>query len=87
MSKYHQVENVRIEKDIICLIVDGQEIRAEIVTLSPELSKASEKTKQLFEVSPSGYGIHWPSIDEDISIDGLLGVVHVPSGVRKMHNE
>ena len=31
-----------------------------------------------FEVSPSGYGIHWPLIDEDLSIDGLIGIVHTP---------
>ncbi|MCA1752818.1 MAG: DUF2442 domain-containing protein [Flavobacteriales bacterium] len=23
-------------------------------------------------VSPSGYGVHWPLIDEDISFAGLL---------------
>ena len=34
--------------------------------------------KNLFEISPSGYGIHWPLLDEDLSIDGLLGVVHRP---------
>jgi len=31
-----------------------------------------------YEISPSGYGIHWPLIDEDLSIDGLLGVKHRP---------
>jgi hypothetical protein len=25
-----------------------------------------------FEVSPSGYGIHWPELDEDLSIDGMI---------------
>ncbi len=28
------------------------------------------------KTSPSGYGICWPDLDEDISIDGLLGVKH-----------
>ena len=26
-----------------------------------------------FEISTFGYGIHWPLLDEDMSIDGLLG--------------
>ena len=30
---------------------------------------------------PSGYGIHWPLIDEDLSIDGLLGIVHTPQTI------
>jgi len=31
----------------------------------------------MYEFSPSGYGIHWPLIDEDISMDGLLGIAHI----------
>ena len=26
-----------------------------------------------------GYGIHWPVLDDDLSIDGLLGIVHTLS--------
>ncbi|MDZ4677207.1 MAG: DUF2442 domain-containing protein [Oligoflexia bacterium] len=25
-----------------------------------------------FKISPSGYGVHWPDIDEDISIKSFL---------------
>ena len=40
-----------------------------------------------FEFGDTGYGIHWPLIDEDISIDGLLGIEHKPnSGAEKAHN-
>ncbi len=28
---------------------------------------------QKFEISPSGYGIHWPDLDEDISVKAFLG--------------
>jgi hypothetical protein len=34
-------------------------------------------------MSPAGYGIHWPMIDEDISIDGLLGIVRTKDKKRK----
>jgi len=50
--------------------------------VSPALEDASEIERNTFEISPSGYGIHWPLLDEDISIDGLLGIVQIPS--RKM---
>jgi Protein of unknown function (DUF2442) len=30
-----------------------------------------------FEVSPSGYGIHWPELDEDLSIDGMIKSIKV----------
>jgi hypothetical protein len=32
----------------------------------------SEKSKMNFVISPANYGIHWPEIDEDLSIDGLI---------------
>jgi hypothetical protein len=37
--------------------------------------------RENFEISPSGYGIHWPDVDEDLSIDGLIGVTHAPPHV------
>ena len=83
MKKYHQVENVKIEKGILHLIVDGDSIQRELKDMSPLLAAAREEALKEFEVSPSGYGIHWPLIDEDISIDGLLGIVHKPSTTRK----
>ncbi|MDP2982675.1 MAG: DUF2442 domain-containing protein [Candidatus Latescibacter sp.] len=34
-----------------------------------------------YKIQPSGYGIHWPLIDEDIAIDGLLGIVHTRESI------
>jgi hypothetical protein len=39
---------------------------------SERLSAATEQERLTVELSPSGYGIHWPLIDEDLSIQGLL---------------
>ncbi len=83
MKKHHQVENVCIEKGILSLIVDGSNIQRELKDVSPLLAAATEEEQKEFEVSPSGYGIHWPLIDEDISLDGLLGIVHKPNTNRK----
>ena len=38
----------------------------------PRLVKASQQQQQKFEISPSGYGIHWPEVDEDISIKSFV---------------
>lgn len=83
MKKYHQIENVQIERGILSLIVDGQIIQRPIKEISPLLAGAKEAELKEFEISPSGYGIHWPLLDEDISIDGLLGIVHKPKTNRK----
>ena len=83
MRKYHIIEDIRIEKGSIHLIVDGKRVEKELKELSSRLAAASEEDLKKFEVSPSGYGIHWPTLDEDISIDGLLGIVHKPETTRK----
>jgi hypothetical protein len=41
-------------------------------SISQKLKSATAKKRQNFSVSPSGYGIHWPFLDEDISISTLL---------------
>lgn len=79
MRKFHQVEGVTFERDIMVLRVDGAEHRFPLSEVSPKLLAASPAEREKYEISPSGYGIHWPALDEDLSIDGLLGITHQPS--------
>ncbi len=83
MKKYHVVEDIRVEHGFLHLVVDGKSIKRALKTLSPRLATATSEDLTNFEVSPSGYGIHWPTLDEDISIDGLLGILHSPDTHRK----
>jgi hypothetical protein len=83
MDGHHKVEKVTIEKGILSLSVDGRSLQINLEDVSGILANAKEEEQQTFEVSPSGYGIHWPLIDEDISIDGLLGIEHKPNSDRK----
>ncbi len=78
MKKYHRVKDIKIESGFLILTVDGKEIKKKIAELSTVLANAPEEALKIFEVSPSGYGIHWPLLDEDISIDGILGITHKP---------
>ena len=72
MKKYHDVANVRFEKHYLLLRVDGRDYRIDLRLHSKKLALADERTKMNFEVSSSGYGIHWPELDEDLSIDGMI---------------
>ena len=78
MSKYHDVSGLKFESDCLILKIDGNWEKFHLRKISSVLEKASLEDRNNFEISPSGYGIHWPSLDEDLSIDGLLGVVHTP---------
>jgi hypothetical protein len=73
MPKHHDIADVRFEGDSLVLTIDGKERISHLGEISPLLQKVSSQERNVFEISPSGYGIHWPLIDEDISIDGLLG--------------
>ena len=72
MSKLHSVENVEFSDEHLLLVVDGQTYRIALAACSPRLARASMAQRRRFEVSPGGYGIHWPEIDEDLAIGPLL---------------
>lgn len=38
----------------------------------PVLLDATPEQRQRFRISASGKGLHWPELDEDISVEGLL---------------
>jgi len=76
MEKAHEVAAVSVAGTVLHLQVDGREYEIDIAKMSERLAKATPEQRGRFEVSPSGYGIHWPDVDEDLSIDGLIGVKH-----------
>ena len=39
---------------------------------SAKLARATPAERSRAELSPGGYGIHWPLLDEDLSVTGLL---------------
>jgi hypothetical protein len=64
--------NVQVTEDeIIAQLVDGRTISVPLIW-SWRLFQASDKQRQHFEIIGDGQGIHWPDIDEDISIEGML---------------
>lgn len=38
----------------------------------PRLLHGTPQERQRYELSGGGYGIHWPDLDEDISVENLL---------------
>ena len=82
MDKIHNVKNISFDCDFMLLTVDGKDYRIDLKKNSKKLTRATLAQKQDFEVSPSGYGIHWPELDEDLSVDGLIGVKHSPHLIK-----
>lgn len=72
MKKHHEVSNVKIVAGRLFMTVDGDEYAVELAKVSPRLADATSQDQKRLEVSGSGYGIHWPTVDEDLSVDGLI---------------
>ena len=51
----------------------NREVRIPWERCSPILAAATPEQRRRAELSPGGYGIHWPLLDEDASIGGLVG--------------
>lgn len=54
------------------ILKGGHKEVIDLEKVSTRLLVASEAERNLYKISPSGYGIHWPLIDEDISVKALL---------------
>ena len=72
MIATHKIETIRFNQDFIILNIDGNELTIPLDKLSNRLKSATDVERSMYKISPSGYGIHWPLIDEDLSIDGIL---------------
>ena len=69
---------MHFQGDFFVLTIDGAKKKFVVEEISSAIAQASEEERNTFEISPSGYGIHWLLLDEDLSIDGLLGIIHKP---------
>jgi hypothetical protein len=76
MKKHHKIEKVAFVGKELFLRVDGKEYRFPLADISRKLADAPSEKRGKYEISPSGYGIHWPLIDEDLSVDGLIDIKH-----------
>ncbi len=70
----HIIGKVSFEQNLLYLSIDGKLIKLPLARISKKLEPANEIQRNLFTISPSGYGIHWPLIDEDLSIDSILKI-------------
>lgn len=59
------------ESKMIVLLSDGREVAVPIDWF-PKLRDASETERNHWRLIGNGEGIHWPDLDEDVSVSGLL---------------
>lgn len=66
------VKKAWYEKGMICMLMsDNKEIRFP-VELNKKLKNATEKQRSNIELICGGTGLHWPDLDEDLSVTGII---------------
>ena len=67
-----RITGARVDDDVLAVdLMDGRTISAPVAWY-PRLANATPQQRQAFEVAGGGYGLHWPDLDEDLSVEGLL---------------
>lgn len=63
------------DSDMVVALVDGRTVSVPIMWF-PRLASASRQQLENCEILADGEGIHWPDVDEDLSVAGLLRGTH-----------
>ena len=74
MDKFYNITEVKFTNEFMYFKVDNLQYTIVVSEVSAKLAEASDIIRNDFKISPSGYGIHWNQIDEDLSINGLLRI-------------
>ena len=59
------------EDSVFVELADGRTVSAPLAWY-PRLLHATPQQRSNCLIAGAGYGIHWPEIDEDLSVEGLL---------------
>ena len=66
------VKKAFYENGMICLLMsDKKEIRFP-VEANTKLKNATDQQRENIEVICNGTGLHWPDLDEDLSVTGII---------------
>lgn len=73
-----RITGVRVSDDTItATLADGRTITVPLVW-SWRLSEATAMQRANWRLIGSGEGVHWPDVDEDISVRGMLDGIPAP---------
>ena len=72
MNISYKIKNIEFKEGFLSININGADYRFLLKDISEKLFNASYEELTDFKISPSGYGINWIKLDEDISIPGLL---------------
>jgi hypothetical protein len=76
-----KIEDVKIEENLLLVKLSDGRVLSLPLEFYPRLLYSSDKERNNWIITGLGEGIHWPDIDEDISLTNLIN--RSPSGESK----
>lgn len=67
-----RIASATVAGDMLTLTLEDGRIVSVPVAFYWRLADASPRQRQGFEILPNRRGLHWPDLDEDISVQGVL---------------
>ena len=67
-----KVTGVRVTDDFITVTLEDDRSITVPTAWYPRLAHGTAGERAEYRIGGGGYGIHWPALDEDIGVEGLL---------------
>ena len=67
-----RIVHVTVTDDMLSVDLEDGRTIAVPIGWYPRLAYGTPAERSNFQISGAGYGIHWPDLDEDIGVEGLL---------------
>ena len=71
-SLKYMVSDVKFDEDYLHLHLADGRIMSVPFELIPSLSRATPQERANCEIAGMGTALHWPDLDEDLSVEGLV---------------
>jgi hypothetical protein len=65
------IQQIEFKGDAMIIHGISNHVKIRLEKISTKLLNASSIERTTFQISPSGVGVHWPLIDEDLSFPNL----------------
>ncbi len=66
------ISSLTVQEDTLTATISDGRVVSIPIAWFPRLVTAKKDQLQNFEISPGGYGIHWPDVDENISVKAFV---------------
>ena len=67
-----QAIDIHLDQDLLIILLNTGGILRETISQYPRLKRASEQQLKNYRLIGKGAGVHWPDVDEDLSLKGFL---------------